>query len=132
MLISPIRTPNPPTSKTYATATTLCRGPLHFYTASPPSAAAAAFLSVVNVPRLPQGVLDAFIGASLVPTCAMMVGRQTELGPLTTTAPSFPCGCYFESKQSNMALPPECVACDSGHPCPASRPGCNLGFCEVQ
>src|SRR6202142_2676949 len=107
-------------------------GPLHFLTTNPPPAAAAAFLSVVNVPRLPQAVLDAFIAASLVPSCAMTVQRTTELGMLSTYAPPYQCGCYFESKKGNGSLPPQCAPCDDSHPCPSSRPACNLGFCEVQ
>ncbi len=107
-------------------------GPLHFLTTVPPSNAAAAFLSVVNVPRLPQAVLDAFIGASLVPSCAMMVKRDIELGNLSAYSPSYRCGCYFESKKGNGTLPPECTSCDGTHPCPTGRPACNLGFCEVE
>jgi hypothetical protein len=107
-------------------------GPLHFFTSNPPSVAAGAFLSVLAVPRLPQPVLDAFIGASLVPTCAMTVQRTTELGDLSPYSASFQCGCYFESKKGDGTLPPECTSCDASHPCPATRPACNLNFCELQ
>jgi hypothetical protein len=108
-------------------------GPLHFFAASPPSTAAGAFLSVVTVPKPPQAVLDAFIGASLVPTCAMSVQRGTELGPISPYVPSFSCGCYFDSKSKPTgSLPPECTPCDSSNPCPAARPACNFGYCETQ
>src|SRR5262249_52957057 len=77
-------------------------GPLHFFASVtdgvPNSAGAQAFVSVVSVPRLQKELLDAFIASSLVPPCAMMVHRESELGPLASYAPPFMCGCYFESQ----------------------------------
>jgi hypothetical protein len=113
-------------------------GPLHFFTSNPPSMNAAAFLSVVIVPRTDQGVLDAYIGASLVPTCAMTVERKpdatgavAELGPLESYMAPFQCGCYFESKKGT--LPPECMPCATSSDCAGTgRPACNLNFCERQ
>lgn len=107
-------------------------GPLHFFTSNPPSTTAQAFLSVATVPRVDQTVLDAFIGASLVPSCAMTVQRSTELGALSTYSAPFQCDCYFVMKQGDGTLPSECSGCDATHPCPANRPACNLGFCEIQ
>lgn len=105
-------------------------GPIHFFTANPLPAAAGAFLSIVAVPKVDTAVLDAFIAASLIPTCAMMVQRDRELGSMTPYSPPFQCGCYFESKQG---LPgPECLPCHEASDCPAARPACNLNFCEVQ
>jgi ABC-type phosphate transport system substrate-binding protein len=107
-------------------------GPIHFLTSFPASSAAQAFLTPIAVPGVPSKVLDAYIAAYLVPTCAMTVERDTELGPLKAYVPppKTACGCYFESKQS--ALSSDCVVCDDAHPCPASRPACNYGYCELQ
>ncbi len=113
-------------------------GPLHFFTAVsngvPVSPAAQAFVSVVSVPNIPQGLLDAFIGASLVPSCAMAVQRGSELGDLSTYSPPFQCGCYFEASPSvNGSAPAECARCNTAADCTdPSRPACNLGYCEVQ
>jgi hypothetical protein len=105
-------------------------GPIHFFTANPLPAAAGAFLSIVAVPKVNTAVLDAFIAASLIPTCAMMVQRDSELGSITPYSPPFQCGCYFESK--NAAPGVDCMPCKTASDCPAARPACNLNFCEVQ
>jgi hypothetical protein len=107
-------------------------GPIHFFTSNPASSAAAAFLSIVDVPALPLLVAQAYIEASLVPPCAMNVSRTTELGALSVAGPHFHCDCYFESKVG--IAPPECVACDKAtNPCTnPSRGACNYGYCEVQ
>lgn len=113
-------------------------GPLHFFTSVndgvPVSAGAQAFVSIISVPNIPQSLLDAFIGASLVPSCAMLVQRSSELGPLSTFSAPFQCGCYFEASPSvNGAAPAGCNTCNTGNDCTdPSRPACNLGYCEVQ
>jgi hypothetical protein len=113
-------------------------GPVHFFTSVsngvPVSPAAQAFVSVVSVPNVPQALLDAFIGSSLVPSCAMSVQRSNELGPLTTYSAPFECGCYFEASPStNGVAPSECAHCSSAADCTnPARPACNLGYCEVQ
>jgi hypothetical protein len=113
-------------------------GPIHFFTAVangvPVSPAAQAFVSIVSVPSIPQTLLDAFIGSSLVPACAMKVTRSAELGALAPYSPPFQCGCYFEASAAvNGSPPPECQRCNTANDCvnPA-RPACNLGYCEVQ
>ncbi|HEY6460474.1 MAG TPA: hypothetical protein VIY73_09995, partial [Polyangiaceae bacterium] len=113
-------------------------GPLHFFAAVsdgiPVSPGAQAFASVVSVPNIPQSLLDAFIGASLVPSCAMTVQRSSELGALSTYSAPFQCGCYFEaSPDVNGAAPPGCTPCNTANDCTnPARPACNLGYCEVQ
>jgi hypothetical protein len=113
-------------------------GPLHFFAAvnngDAVSPGAQAFVSVVAVPNVPQTLLDAFIGSSLVPSCAMSVERGTELGPLSAYAAPFQCGCYFESSPDvNGTAPPGCTPCITGNDCvDPTRPACNLGFCETQ
>jgi hypothetical protein len=111
-------------------------GPIHFFTGLtngiPTSAAAAAFVSVVSVPNLAPQLLDAFIDASLVPTCAMQVQRSTELGSLASYSPPFTCGCYFEARVTG-ARPAGCNPCNTGNDCrDPARPACNLGYCEGQ
>jgi ABC-type phosphate transport system substrate-binding protein len=111
-------------------------GPIHFFTALangvPQSPGAQAFVSVVSVPNLAKSLVDAFIGASLVPSCAMTVQRQSELGPLANFAPPFECGCYFEASVNGMTSP-GCSTCATAADCTnPARPACNLGFCEAQ
>ena len=111
-------------------------GPIHFYTpvanGVPVSPGAQAFVSVVSVPNISKGLLDAFIGSSLVANCAMTVQRSSELGPLSVYSPPFQCGCYFEAS-TNGSAPPECQACSTANDCTdPAHPACNLGFCEVQ
>lgn len=111
-------------------------GPLHFFAAVangvPVSAGAAAFVSVVSLPNLPQSFLDACIGSSLVPTCAMQVQRSSELGPLSVYTPPFSCSCYFEA-QTNGAPSAGCTTCGGPSDCTdPDRPACNLGYCEAQ
>jgi hypothetical protein len=113
-------------------------GPIHFFASVangvPVSPGAQAFASVVSVPNLAQGLLDAFIGASLVPSCAMSVQRAMELGPLSTYSPPFQCGCYFEASPDVNGSPPAgCSVCKTANDCTnPARPACNLGYCEVQ
>jgi hypothetical protein len=115
-------------------------GPLHFFAAAsngvPTSAAALAFLSVVagnvGTESISDKLLDAYIGASLVPNCAMMVKRDAELGPLSALTPRGQCGCYFEKKATGKASP-ECAVCMTSEDCTdKSRPFCSHGFCEPQ
>jgi len=111
-------------------------GPLHFFAALangvPVSPAAQAFVSTVSVPNLPKPLLDAFIGSSLVPTCAMSVQRSSELGPVSQYAAPYQCGCYFEASV-NGETSAGCTACVTSNDCAdPARPACNLGYCEVQ
>jgi hypothetical protein len=110
-------------------------GPVHFFTNitnGVPSAAAQALVSVVSVPNIPKRVLDAFIGSSLVPDCAMRVHRTDELGSLADYLPPFGCGCYFDASVNGSA-PPECASCNTANDCAdPARPACNLGYCEIR
>jgi hypothetical protein len=111
-------------------------GPVHFFAAAsegiPVSPAAAAFMSVVGVPNLSRQLLDAFVGSSLVPECAMRVRRTVELGPLSAYVPTFGCSCYFEASVG-AATPAGCARCRTAGDCAdPRRPACNLGYCEVQ
>jgi hypothetical protein len=111
-------------------------GPIHFFAAVsngiPVSAAASSFVSAVAVPNVAQQLLDAFIGSSLVPSCAMAVQRASELGPLSTFSPPFQCGCYFDASVNGVA-DTGCTKCNTSNDCSdPQRPACNLGYCEVQ
>jgi hypothetical protein len=103
-------------------------GPLHFFSSRNRTPAAAEFLTAVTASDT-TSVLDAYIAASLVPTCAMLVQRDTEVGPLSPY-PGHQCGCYFESKTG--PLPPECAVCQVDSDCPGARPACNYGYCEIR
>jgi hypothetical protein len=111
-------------------------GPIHFFTSTAAGAlspGAQAFVGTVSVPNPTQALTDAFIESSLVPSCAMSVQRQSELGPLSTFSPPVQCYCHFEATVDGV-VPPGCTPCPAGavqctNP---ARPACNLGFCEVQ
>ena len=112
-------------------------GPLHFFTrldpaGAPSSAAAAAFVTNVSVAEPDTDLLNAFIDASLVPSCAMRVQRSKEdLGPLTPYTPPIGCGCYFETRLAGGVAPAECTLCKTSQECSGSRPACRLGYCEA-
>jgi len=115
-------------------------GPLHFFanvsSGVPITTAAQNFVQVVSVPNLQQSLLDAFIASRLVPSCAMRVNRTSELGALASFAPTFMCGCYFESMADlKGATPDGCTRCVTSEDCAnndPAHPTCNLGFCELQ
>jgi hypothetical protein len=115
-------------------------GPVHFFATAqdgvPVSPGAVAFTNTVLVPAVQQSLLDAFISASLVPSCAMRVTRSSELGPLSSYAPPFQCGCYFDASVNGIAAPASptgCTRCMTANDCTdPARPACNLGFCEAK
>jgi len=112
-------------------------GPLHFFTriagAIPISQAAAAFVTTVSVPEPRVELLDAYIEAGLVPSCAMHVQRSTDLGALSAYQPPINCGCYFEAKLANGVAPAGCKPCTTANDCTdqPGRPECRVFFCEA-
>jgi len=66
---------------------------------------------------------------SLVPTCAMHVGRGAEVGPMKPITSPTPCGCYFEQKAAGATA---CKTCNTPSDCPAGAPVCSFGYCEAQ
>jgi hypothetical protein len=115
-------------------------GPLHFFAAAtngtPDKPAAVAFLTSVTGltgnEMATDEVLNAYIDASLVPGCAMMVQRSSELGSLTPFAPRGQCGCYFQTRVTGK-VPTECVTCTTSTSCAdPARPFCSHGYCEPQ
>jgi hypothetical protein len=73
--------------------------------------------------------IQLFAQANLVPECAMLVQRTSELGPLSSAPGSVrSCGCYFDQVTSGST---KCKACTADAGCPTSAPVCNYGFCEA-
>jgi ABC-type phosphate transport system substrate-binding protein len=66
----------------------------------------------------------------VIPQCAMRVRRTLEMGPMTSTTPAKPCGCYYEYS-ANTAT--SCTSCQTLNECPAGW-SCpihqGMGFCE--
>lgn len=121
-------------------------GPVHFFTKNGPSSQVQAFVNYFNGAQNAPAILDAFIGANLIPNCAMTVLRSgnAELSDLVSYMPEHSCACYFLATVGPPALPdggepgpppplpPECTKCTFASDCPASRPACNFGYCELQ
>ena len=63
-----------------------------------------------------------------VPTCAMHVARDTDMGPMYAAEPAAPCGCYFDFTNTGATT---CATCDDSTPCSGAGV-CRLGFCEAQ
>jgi hypothetical protein len=78
---------------------------------------------------LPFNILDIFATTGVVPQCAMKVIRASECGPFKPYKDAAPCGCYFESKATGVAIPGGCTPCTSAADCSGGRM-CSFGFCE--
>jgi ABC-type phosphate transport system substrate-binding protein len=108
-------------------------GPMHFFAvvdaSHQPSPAADAFVTRFSVPNIEQSLLQAITTSGLIPACAMKVNRTSEMGPLTPFSPSGQCGCYYDSLTKGSS---SCPKCTTAVDCPASRPACNNGFCELK
>jgi ABC-type phosphate transport system substrate-binding protein len=110
-------------------------GPVHFFaqvTNGVPSAAAAALVTRFTLPRLDKQLLDAIIKAGFVPPCAMKVQHTTEMGPLSAFSPQYYCGCYYDASVNAGTPTPGCQVCNAPSDCPADKPACNSGFCELR
>lgn len=64
--------------------------------------------------------------SGLIPQCAMTVARSEDGGPLSSSPPLRPCGCYFESLSGGT----DCTSCMTSADCPAEAPECSYGYCE--
>jgi hypothetical protein len=81
-----------------------------------------------------ETTLDLQIEVGTVPSCAMHVNRDDDVGPLYSFQPDEPCGCYFELKATGAAGE-ACVECTEENEatvCPSSASKCRHGYCEVQ
>ena len=93
------------------------------------SPAASALITRLIVPKLERATVSAIIEAGFVPSCAMKVNHDSELGPLTTFQPESSCGCFYEQEVGGKA---SCTACSTPGDCPSDAPACNYGYCEVR
>jgi ABC-type phosphate transport system substrate-binding protein len=74
-----------------------------------------------------QNFLDLQIDVGNVPSCAMKVNRQGDMGPLVSFQPEAPCGCYFDFKTTGAT---SCKQCTTSADCGTGFE-CNVGYCEV-
>lgn len=87
------------------------------------------FINIVtSTEELPgsQSFLDLQIANGNVPTCAMRVTRQGDMGPLASFSPDQPCGCYFDFKTTGSTA---CTPCTSKADC-SGNSVCSAGYCE--
>ncbi|HEY6876987.1 MAG TPA: hypothetical protein VI299_03170 [Polyangiales bacterium] len=75
-----------------------------------------------------QSFLDLQIANGNVPTCAMKVTRQGDMGPLSSFSPDKPCGCYFDFKTTGSTT---CKTCANDNEC-GTGSVCSHGYCEVK
>lgn len=82
-----------------------------------------------SVPAPPGvDIAQIVIQAGAVPDCAMRVKRSEDMGPMSSYAPSAPCGCYFDAVATGQS---SCAACKADNECGASAPKCRHGYCEA-
>lgn len=111
-------------------------GPGHFYAlkgatagsfANPNAKVLLDYLSGVSQPAgTTKTITDVAIANKNVPTCAMNVQRNGDLGPIYAYHPAAPCGCYFDFKATGSTT---CTSCDDANPC--STGVCRYGYCEA-
>lgn len=75
-----------------------------------------------------QSITESAVKKYLIPTCAMHVKRDTDLGPMYAWESDEPCGCYFDFKTTGAN---SCTACDETTPC-SGTDVCRLGYCEAR
>jgi ABC-type phosphate transport system substrate-binding protein len=91
-----------------------------------------SFIDIIQMKKTLANVklLDVFISAHVVPTCAMKVQRLTDDGDLMPYTPpaGTACGCYMDETLTPGAS--GCLSCNASMPC-ASGKTCSVGgFCE--
>lgn len=85
-------------------------------------------------------MIQASVGAYVVPPCAMQVMRTEDAGAEASVAPMGMCGCYYEAlaagTPTNLGMPTSsyCHSCQSDSDCSGQGmyKKCNYNFCEVQ
>ena len=75
-----------------------------------------------------QTIAESATKKYLIPTCAMNVTRDSDVGPLYASPPAEPCGCYFDFTATGAST---CDTCDDSNPC-SGTDTCRLGFCEAR
>ena len=103
-------------------------GPLHFFTKNP-SDGASTLVNYLSGSSTLSGVdvIQLYVGAHVVPRCAMKVSRTADGAELQPFTPDSSCGCAFEVA---VGAGSECKACSSPAQCPAEAPTCSFGYCE--
>jgi hypothetical protein len=112
-------------------------GPMHFLTTIdsngyPINPNAKSVINYLTGTDPPPGGLDLIQIEALnhvIPSCAMQVQRSSEIGALSSFAPTNSCGCYFEVQATGQT---SCQSCAVSTDCPASTPKCSYGYCETQ
>lgn len=113
-------------------------GPEHMFAqvnsqGQPLSANGRLFIGYVSGTLPPPGSIDVvalFAQVNVVPECAMRVSRTSELGPMTSFAPTGSCGCYFDVLTTGTT---KCASCTAASDCPSTAPVCSPHqFCETQ
>jgi hypothetical protein len=109
-------------------------GPLHFLIdtsrANQADSRRVVNYLVGNTP--PPGGIDLIsleAKKNVVPSCAMHVKRNSEVGPLQSFAPPNACSCYFDSV---VGKTPSCKVCKGDQDCTSGAPKCSFGYCETQ
>lgn len=109
--------------------------PIHIFTkidskGYPLSENASRVINYLTGATLPPGGLDLIQVAAknnLVPTCAMRVKRESEMGPMAPFAAPNPCNCAFEKVATGAT---SCQQCTAPTDCPPGAPVCSFGYCE--
>jgi hypothetical protein len=78
---------------------------------------------------LPFNIIEVFAKTGVVPQCAMRVIRDKECGAFKPYRDPAPCGCYFESQATGIAVPSGCTVCETNVECTGGQI-CSFGFCE--
>lgn len=112
-------------------------GPLHLltqvdalgYAIDPDTKDVVAYITGTKDVAMGFDLISLLQEASIIPSCAMTVQRTSELGALQSAAPNRACGCYFEALSTGST---DCQTCTGTADCPAERPACNYGYCEMQ
>lgn len=88
-----------------------------------------AFLGYLSGVSQPAGttttITETAASNKNVPTCAMHVDREGDLGPEFVYDPPEPCDCYYDYIATGATT---CAACDESNPCSSGT--CRFGFCE--
>ncbi|HQP36949.1 MAG TPA: hypothetical protein PLI95_17315 [Polyangiaceae bacterium] len=85
------------------------------------------YLTGVTPPPGHLDLVQVAATSNLVPSCAMRVKRDREMGPMASFIPSTPCHCAFEKAATGSS---SCQPCTTSAECPAASPTCSFGYCE--
>lgn len=103
------------------------QGPTPGSYADPDVAVLGDYWAGISKPAGAQTIDEVAVAKKFVPSCAMHVSRDTDLGSLYAVEPAEPCDCYFDFTTTGST---SCTPCDDATPCSGSDV-CRLGFCEA-